>query len=411
MLVSRANELNVGRKTHNKQEVLLHVRRAHVAAVIGALFLVLAVIITGCSSSVEVPNVRRLSLAEAKRTLADRNLKAEVSSELLDDQVPKGYVVEQKPAAGEIVDADTVVSLAISAGSSGVTIPSVVGKDVDQATSELNALGLQVRVIKTTSSEPSGTVISQSPGAGATTTPDSKVDLTVAANLGTTEPKPAPAPAPTTSSLVSGLVVIDPGHQARGNSEPEPIGPGSSETKPKVASGATGVSTRKPEYATNLAIALRLRSYLQSKNVKVMMVRTSNDVNISNAERAQFANKARADLFVRIHCDSSDNQNVNGIRTWYPPNGGWTTAISAKSALAATIVQQRAANTSHLKNLGTSVHTNQTGFNWSKVPVILVECGFLSNPSDDRLLNSSSSQQAIAKGIGQGIVEYLRRAK
>ncbi|RJQ56466.1 MAG: PASTA domain-containing protein, partial [Actinobacteria bacterium] len=375
-------------------------RRAHVAAAIGVLLLLAAVVVAGCSSSVEVPNVRRLSLAEAKQALAERNLKVEVSSELLDDQVPKGYVVEQKPAAGEIVDADTVVSLAISAGSSGVTVPSVVGKDVEQATSELNSLGLQVRVLKTTSSEPSGTVISQSPGAGATATPDSKVDLTVAANLGTTEPTATPTPAPSTSSLVSGLVVIDPGHQARGNNEPEPIGPGSSETKPKVASGATGVATRRPEYATNLEISLKLRSYLQSRNVKVMMVRTSNDVNISNSERAQFANRARADLFVRIHCDSSENPGVNGIRTFYPPNGGWTTAISAKSELAATIVQQRAATSSHLKNLGTNVHTNQTGFNWSKVPVILVECGFLSNPSDDRLLNSPSSQQAIAKGIG-----------
>lgn len=392
-------------------------RRAHTAAGIGVLFIVatilIATIVAGCGSSVEVPNVRRLSLSEAKRMLADSNLKVSVASELLDDQVPKGYVVAQKPAAGEIVDADTVIALSVSAGSSGVTLPSVVGKDVEQATSELNALGLQVRLIKTTSSEPSGTVISQSPGAGATATPDSKIDLTVAVNFEKTDSTAAPAPTPTLSpsSLVGGLVVIDPGHQARGNPDPEPVGPGSSETKAKVASGATGVPSGTPEYKINLAIAMKLRSYLQAQGVKVIMTRTKNDVNISNAQRAQIANQANASLFVRVHCDSAGNSSTNGIATWYPPNGGWTTAIFAKSQLAATIVQAKAASSSHLNNRGTGVLEGQTGFNWSKVPAITVECGFLSNASDDRVLNDPASQEAIAKGIGQGVVDYLRRVK
>lgn len=377
------------------------------------LLIAIVLLVAGCGpSSVKVPNVRRLSLAEAKKILAENNLKGSVTSELLDDQVPKGYVVQQKPAAGESVDADTVVSLAVSAGSSGVTIPSVLGKDVAQATSELNGLGLQVRVIKVTSSEPSGTVINQSPGAGGTATPDDVIDLTVAVNYD--KPAPATTPAPrsgTDSSKASGVVVIDPGHQGRGNSEQEPIGPGSSETKNKVASGATGVSSGRPEYITTLQIALKLRSYLRDKGLKVVMTRMTHDVDVSNVERAQIANRAGADLFVRIHADSSPNSATNGIRTWYPPNKGWTTPIYAKSQLAATIVQERAAASSHLKNLGTQVHEQQTGFNWSKVPVVLVECGYLSNPSDDRQLNNAATQQALAKGIGQGVVDYLGRVK
>lgn len=391
----------------------MHIRRA--AAVIGVLFIVIALFASGCGAgSVKVPNVKRLSLAEARKTLADNNLRGRVSSELLDDQVPRGYVVEQQPRAGELVDADTVVSLAVSAGSSGVTVPSVLGKDVDQAASELNQLGLQVRTIKVTSAEPSGTVINQTPGAGATVTLDSKIDLTVAVNLegktpATTTPPPSISPAPKTTGYV---VVIDPGHQQRANLEAEPIGPGASQTKPKVAGGATGVATHKPEYVVNLQISLKLRSVLQAKGVKVIMTRMTNDVDISNSERAQIANRAGADLAVRIHADGVDNNSaMEGIRTLYPAMNSWTTPIYAKSSLAATLVEHAAAASSHEKNLGTTPRGDMTGFNWSKVPTIIVETGFLSNPAEDRLLNDPASQQAIAKGIGQGVMEYLRRTK
>lgn len=388
-------------------------RRVRLAAVIGVLFIIASLLVAGCGGgSVSVPNVKRLSLVEARRVLSDSGLKAQVSSEILDDQVPKGYVVEQKPRAGETVDAETVVALAISAGSSGVTVPSVLGKDAVQATTELNQLGLQVRLIRVTSSEPSGTVLNQSPGAGATATPDSKVDLTVAVNYDRSEPTGTPLPSLGTTSRSSGaVVVIDPGHQARGNRDQEPVGPGSSETKDKVASGATGAVTGKPEYVVTLQISMKLRSYLQSRGIKVVMTRLTHDVDVSNVERAQIANRAGAALFVRVHADSSRNASDSGIRTWYPPNKDWTTPIYAKSSLAATIVQERAAARSHLKNLGTQVHDNQTGFNWSKVPVILVECGFLSNAVEDRMLNNPASQEAIAKGIGEGIVEYLRRVR
>ncbi len=379
------------------------------------LLAALALTLAGCGGgSVTVPNVKRLSVAEAKKVLGENNLKAKVASELLDDQVPKGYVVTQNPRPGDEAQRDSVVLLAVSAGSSGVTVPSVLGKDVDQAKSELNALGLQAVVTKVQSVEPSGTVIGQSPGAGATVVADSKIALTVSANFDKATPggtSAVPAPATPPAKQTGYVVVIDPGHQARGNPEGEPNAPGSSVMKPKVAGGADGVATGKPEYLLTLAISTKLRSYLVGKGVKVVMTRMSNDVDVSNIERAQIANRASADLFVRIHANSSDNSSVEGIQTFYPPNGGSTTPIYAKSSLAATVVQQRVAASSHQKSLPTRELADQTGFNWAKVPTILVETGYLSNPAEDRFLWNPSSQQAIAKGIGQGIVEYLKRAK
>ena len=107
------------------------------------------------------------------------------------------------------------------------------------------------------------------------------------------------------------IIVIDPGHQTKGDSSKEPIGPGATETKAKVTTGATGVSTKQTESELNLKVALKLESELKQRGYKVIMTRKTNDVNISNKERAEIANNANADAFIRIHADSVDNETVN----------------------------------------------------------------------------------------------------
>jgi N-acetylmuramoyl-L-alanine amidase len=111
------------------------------------------------------------------------------------------------------------------------------------------------------------------------------------------------------------LIVIDPGHQKKGNSEKEPIGPGASEKKAKVASGTQGVATGLPEYELTLEVSLKLRDALEAKGYRVEMIRTSHDINISNAQRAQIANEQHADVFIRIHANGDSNPLTNGIMT------------------------------------------------------------------------------------------------
>jgi len=106
------------------------------------------------------------------------------------------------------------------------------------------------------------------------------------------------------------VIVIDPGHQRRGDNSKEPIGPGATEQKAKVTTGATGVSTGQTEAELNLKVGLLLQKELESRGYSVIMTRTTNDVNISNSQRAEIANNADADVFVRIHADSVDTSSV-----------------------------------------------------------------------------------------------------
>ena len=207
------------------------------------------------------------------------------------------------------------------------------------------------------------------------------------------------------------VVAIDAGHQARGNSQLEPIGPGASTQKAKVAGGATGTATRIPEYQTTLNVSLKLRNVLQSRGYKVVMIRTTNDVNISNRERAEMANNAGAGAFIRLHCDGIDNSGVTGASVQEPANGNpYMSAgnVSASQSLGRTVLNHYCSTTG-IRNRGMAARNDLSGINWCKTPVCLLEMGFISNGDEDRKLNNGDFQQKIAEGIANGIDAYFGR--
>lgn len=203
-------------------------------------------------------------------------------------------------------------------------------------------------------------------------------------------------------------IAIDPGHQKKQMSEQEAIGPGAGETKPKVSSGTVGTVTGKPEYAVNLEVSLKLKKILESRGYKVYMIRETNDVSLSNKQRSLMANKSGSEILVRIHCNSDDNSSVHGALTICPTasNPYCGNIVADSKLLSKQVLKALCAKTG--ANERSIIETdNMTGINWSKIPVTIVEMGFMSNPEEDRKLSDSNYQKQIAEGIAEGIHTYI----
>jgi N-acetylmuramoyl-L-alanine amidase len=207
-------------------------------------------------------------------------------------------------------------------------------------------------------------------------------------------------------ALSAALICLDAGHgtpPAVGR-QTEPIGPGSSVRKIKDGGGASG------EAEVVLAIAKKARTLLLRRGYRVAMTRTGPVFrygNGGNVARAKFCNRRGAKLMLRIHADGSASESSRGFSTLYPAlRRGWTDDIYGSSLRAARAVQDAAVTATGARDLGLVRRSDLTGFNWANVPAILVETGFMTNPTERRLLQSSAYQWKVARGLTRGVAAF-----
>ncbi|MDO5521016.1 MAG: N-acetylmuramoyl-L-alanine amidase [bacterium] len=220
--------------------------------------------------------------------------------------------------------------------------------------------------------------------------------------------KETPAPSKLPSSKRQFVVVIDPGHQIKQNSAQEAVAPGSKKTKKKVSSGTAGTYTGVAEYQVNLEVSLQLRDALEQLGYTVIMTRETNDVDISNIERAEVANKAKADVFIRIHCDGSEDHSVNGIFTICPTkNNPNCSGIYKECYALSKCVLDDVIDTTDANSRGIMQTDTMSGINWCQVPVTIIEMGYMSNKKEDNALVSKDYQKKLVEGMSKGIQKYL----
>ena len=208
------------------------------------------------------------------------------------------------------------------------------------------------------------------------------------------------------SSLSGKLICIDPGHCVYSSSYQEPMAPGSSVTKPAFVSGTAGAVYTEEQL--NLIVGLKLEEKLINSGATVIMTRRTAESDLSNVGRAKLANEAGADLVVRLHADGSENHSLSGM-SMLIPTGEYISdpELIAKSRRAGELILQEAAQSTGAQNRGLSPRSDMTGFNWSEVPVVLLEMGFMTNADEDRLLSTEEYQDKIVDGIVSGLELYF----
>jgi len=217
-------------------------------------------------------------------------------------------------------------------------------------------------------------------------------------------------PEPTPAGKLSGKVIcIDPGHGGNVKSDMEPLAPGSDELKRAYVHGTKGNSQSEIQF--NLRFSKMLEAKLKEYNATVHLTRNTNEENMANVDRAKFANDLNADLSIKIHADGNTDDSVSGIRMLVPSNKNLNNdEVYNKSKKAGEIILNSIIEATDAKSHGLQERDNLTGFNWSTVPVVLYEAGFLTNEEDDKLLDDDEYLAKVADAIANGVIKYFENS-
>lgn len=216
-----------------------------------------------------------------------------------------------------------------------------------------------------------------------------------------------PTPVPIQNSGLSGKIIcVDAGHGIFKKSKKEAVAPGNDEMKAAFVSGTSGADLTEEQL--NLIVALKLKTALEEMGATVVMTRETAECDLSNIDRAKLANSSNSDIMIRLHADGNNDSSICGMSMLVPSEKYITDdELISKSRTAGELVLAEAVKSTGAKSLGVCERSDLTGFNWSEVPVILLEMGFMTNPDEDKLLSDDDYQDKIVKGIVNGLEMYF----
>ncbi len=222
------------------------------------------------------------------------------------------------------------------------------------------------------------------------------------------ETAPPPEPEPEPLPLEGHIICLDPGHcvtEEAGKGYREPVSPLSDETKPRYLSGTRGASLTEEQL--NLQVALKLRDALEALGAEVVMTREVSEISLPNTERCRIANESGADVHVHIHADGSESTSANGVSVLIPDGDLLgTPSIVEESARLGQLMVDCVSEATGAKNRGTVPRSDLTGLNFSEIPSVFIEMGFMTNPEEDALLSSGEYQDKIVAGMANSLMDW-----
>ncbi|MCI8658499.1 MAG: N-acetylmuramoyl-L-alanine amidase [Oscillospiraceae bacterium] len=222
------------------------------------------------------------------------------------------------------------------------------------------------------------------------------------------ETAPPPEPEPEPLPLEGHIICLDPGHcvtEEAGKGYREPVSPLSDETKPRYLSGTRGASLTEEQL--NLQVALKLRDALEALGAEVVMTREVSEISLPNTERCRIANESGADVHVHIHADGSESTSANGVSVLIPDGDLLgTPSIVEESARLGQLMVDCVSEATGAKNRGTVPRSDLTGLNFSEIPSVFIEMGFMTNPEEDALLSSGEYQDKIVAGMANSLLDW-----
>ena len=211
------------------------------------------------------------------------------------------------------------------------------------------------------------------------------------------------------------MVAIDASHQGADAdlTEEEPIGPGSETMIKGFSEGISGTATGLEENELNLEVATKLKDILEERGYEVFMTREDADTQLSEVERAELVNASDAQILISLHANGGDDSSERGACAQAPSYENpyiTDTDLVKKSNALGDIVLQAYCDKTGLTDKGLYNVDSRAQINWSKIPVIVLEMGFMSNTEDDTYMAEDTNQQKMAEGIADGIDLYFGRS-